>query len=52
MDWSNVLEGLGRDGDRLEVLFVSVDAERAAYRAHARWADLSRLARKPTPMVD
>jgi protein SCO1/2 len=28
MDWSNVLEGLGKDGDRLKVLFVSVDAER------------------------
>jgi protein SCO1 len=28
MDWSNVLEGLGKDGDRLKVLFVSVDTER------------------------
>jgi protein SCO1/2 len=28
MDWSNVLEGLGKDGDRLKVLFVSVDGER------------------------
>ena len=28
MDWSNVLEGLGKDGDRLTVLFVSVDPER------------------------
>ncbi len=28
MDWSNVLEGLGENGDRLKVLFVSVDAER------------------------
>jgi protein SCO1/2 len=39
MDWSNVLEGLGKDGDRLKVLFVSVDSERdtpaalAAYMA-------------------
>jgi protein SCO1/2 len=28
LDWSNVLEGLGADGDRLKVLFVSVDSER------------------------
>jgi protein SCO1/2 len=28
MDWSNVLESLGKNGDRLKVLFVSVDAER------------------------
>jgi protein SCO1 len=28
MDWSNVLEGLGKDGDRLKVLFVSIDGER------------------------
>jgi protein SCO1/2 len=28
MDWSNVLDGLGKDGDRLKVLFVSVDSER------------------------
>jgi protein SCO1/2 len=28
MDWSNVLEGLGKDGDRLKVLFVSVDGQR------------------------
>lgn len=28
MDWSNVLEDLGKDGDRLKVLFVSVDGER------------------------
>jgi protein SCO1/2 len=28
MDWSNVLEGLGRDGDAIKVLFVSVDTER------------------------
>jgi protein SCO1/2 len=28
LDWSNVLEGLGKDGDRLKVLFVSVDGER------------------------
>jgi protein SCO1 len=28
MDWSNVLEGLGKNGDRLKVLFVSVDTER------------------------
>src|SRR5262245_20521641 len=28
LDWSNVLAGLGPDGDRLKVLFVSVDGER------------------------
>jgi protein SCO1/2 len=28
LDWSNVLAGLGRDGDRLKVLFVSVDGAR------------------------
>jgi protein SCO1/2 len=28
MDWSNALDGLGKDGDRLKVLFVSVDADR------------------------
>jgi protein SCO1 len=28
MDWSNVLEGLGSDGDPIKVLFVSVDTER------------------------
>lgn len=28
LDWSNVLSGLGADGDRLKVLFVSVDGER------------------------
>jgi protein SCO1/2 len=28
LDWSNVLGGLGPDGDRLKVLFVSVDSER------------------------
>jgi protein SCO1/2 len=28
LDWSNVLGGLGADGDRLKVLFVSVDGER------------------------
>jgi protein SCO1/2 len=28
MDWSNALEALGKDGDRLRVLFVSVDGER------------------------
>jgi protein SCO1/2 len=28
LDWSNVLAGLGADGDRLKVLFVSVDSER------------------------
>jgi protein SCO1 len=28
MDWSNALEGLGEDGDRLKVMFVSVDGER------------------------
>jgi cytochrome oxidase Cu insertion factor (SCO1/SenC/PrrC family) len=39
LDWSNVLAGLGADGDRLKVLFVSVDGERdtpdalAAYMA-------------------
>jgi protein SCO1 len=27
-DWSIVLDGLGKDGDRLKVLFVSVDPER------------------------
>jgi len=28
LDWSNVLSSLGADGDRLKVLFVSVDSER------------------------
>ena len=28
LDWSNVLASLGADGDRLKVLFVSVDSER------------------------
>ena len=28
LDWSNALEGLGADGDRLKVMFVSVDSER------------------------
>jgi protein SCO1/2 len=28
LDWSNVLTSLGPDGDRLKVLFVSVDSER------------------------
>jgi protein SCO1 len=28
LDWSNALEELGKDGDRLKVLFVSVDGER------------------------
>jgi protein SCO1 len=28
LDWSNVLASLGPDGDRLKVLFVSVDSER------------------------
>jgi protein SCO1/2 len=28
LDWSNVLANLGPDGDRLKVLFVSVDPER------------------------
>ena len=28
LDWSNVLAGLGTDGDQLKVLFVSVDSER------------------------
>jgi protein SCO1/2 len=28
LDWTNVLEALGKDGDRLKVLFVSVDGER------------------------
>jgi protein SCO1/2 len=28
LDWSNVLAALGKDGDRLKVLFVSVDGER------------------------
>ena len=27
-DWSIVLDGLGKDGDRLKVLFVSIDPER------------------------
>jgi protein SCO1/2 len=37
MDWSNVLEGLGKDGDRLKVLFVSVDAERDTPEALAAY---------------
>jgi protein SCO1 len=60
MDWSNALEGLGKDGDRLKVLFVSVDAERdtpaalAAYMGSfdpritaltGRPADIARAAR-------
>ena len=28
LDWSNVLAGLGKDGDRLKVLFVSLDSQR------------------------
>jgi protein SCO1 len=28
LDWSNVLAGLGPDGDRMKVVFVSVDTER------------------------
>jgi protein SCO1/2 len=28
LDWSNVLAGLGSDGDRMKVIFVSVDTER------------------------
>jgi protein SCO1/2 len=28
LDWSNVLANLGKDGDRLRVLFVTVDGER------------------------
>jgi protein SCO1 len=28
LDWTNVLAALGKDGDRLKVLFVSVDGER------------------------
>ena len=28
LDWSNVLAGLGPDGDKLKVVFVSVDTER------------------------
>jgi len=28
LEWSNVLEGLGADAQRLQVLFVSVDSER------------------------
>jgi cytochrome oxidase Cu insertion factor (SCO1/SenC/PrrC family) len=42
MDWSNVLEGLAQDGDKLKVLFVSVDAERdtpAALAAYMRSFD-------------
>lgn len=35
MDWSNVLEDLGTDGDRLEVLFVSVDSRRDTPKALA-----------------
>jgi protein SCO1/2 len=37
LDWSNVLAGLGADGDRLKVLFVTVDGERdtpAALKAY------------------
>jgi protein SCO1/2 len=37
LDWSNVLAGLGAEGDRLKVLFVSVDSERdtpAALKAY------------------
>jgi len=37
MDWSNVLEGLGKDGDKLKVLFVSVDAERDTPQALAAY---------------
>jgi cytochrome oxidase Cu insertion factor (SCO1/SenC/PrrC family) len=42
MDWSNVLEGLAQDGDKLKVLFVSVDSERdtpAALAAYMRSFD-------------
>jgi protein SCO1/2 len=28
LDWSNVLAGLGAEGDRLKIVFVSVDSER------------------------
>jgi protein SCO1/2 len=36
-DWSNVLEGLGKDGDKLRVLFVSVDADRDTPAAMAAY---------------
>jgi protein SCO1/2 len=39
MDWSNVLEGLGKDGDRLKVLFVTIDAERDTQAALASYMD-------------
>jgi protein SCO1/2 len=39
MDWSNVLEGLGKDGDRLKVLFVSVDGERDTPAALASYLE-------------
>ena len=44
MDWSNVLEGLGKDGDKLKVLFVSVDAERDTPRGAGRLPGLFRSA--------
>jgi len=37
MDWSNVLEGLGKDGDRLKILFVTVDAARDSPEALASY---------------
>ena len=42
LDWSNVLGSLGGDGDRLKVLFVSVDSERdtpEALQAHMASSD-------------
>jgi protein SCO1 len=39
LDWSNVLEGLGKDSDRLKVLFVSVDAERDTPQTLAAYMD-------------
>ncbi|HEX5998257.1 MAG TPA: SCO family protein [Hyphomicrobiaceae bacterium] len=37
MDWSNVLEDLGENGNRLKVLFVSVDSERDTAPALAEY---------------
>ena len=37
IDWSNVLGTLGPDGDRLKVLFVSVDSERDSPEALAAY---------------
>ena len=45
LDWSNVLSSLGPDGDRLKVLFVSVDTEspRRRWRAARRHGQPERL---------